>query len=128
MEMNVDTDSKKKISAEKAILIFAAFVFGIMSIYSAFFIPEVPPEIYNSGDISCEKPETNVEKTDGKVNLNTAKRQELIEGILGIGEKLASRIVSYRETYGGFKNIEEIMNIKGIGEKLFAKIKDYITA
>lgn len=128
MKMNVyTTNSEKKISAEKAILIFAALVFGAMSVYSAFFIPEVPPEIYNSGDISSEKPEASIEKTDGKVNLNTARRKELTEGIPGVGEKLASRIISYRETYGGFKSTEEIMNIKGIGEKLFEKIKDYIT-
>ena len=61
------------------------------------------------------------------MNLNTAKREELIEGIPGVGEKIANRIVSYRETYGEFKNIEEIMNIKGIGEKLFKNMKDYIT-
>ncbi len=126
--MNVDaTNPTKKISAEKVILIFAALVFGAMSVYSAFFIPEVPPEIYNSGDISSEKPEVNIEKTDGKVNLNTAKREELIEGIPGVGKKLAGRIVAYRETYGGFKSTEEIMNIKGIGEKLFEKVKDYIS-
>jgi len=128
MKMNVDTTNPtKKISAEKVILIFAALVFGAMSVYSAFFIPEVPPEIYNSGDISSEKPEVNIEKTDGKVNLNTARREELIEGIPGVGKKLAGRIVAYREAYGGFKNTEEIMNIKGIGEKLFEKIKDYIS-
>lgn len=120
-------DSHNKISAEKIILAFAACVFGAMFIYNAFFIPEVPPEIYNSGDISTEKPEVKNEKTDGKVNLNTAKREELIEGIPGVGEKIANRIVSYRETHGGFKTTEEIMNIKGVGEKLFKKIKDYIT-
>lgn len=119
--------SENKISAEKIILIFAVCVFGAMFIYNAFFIPEVPAEIYNSGDISYEKPTSTTEKSDGKVNLNTAKREELIEGIPGVGEKIANRIVSYRETYGGFKNTEEIMNIKGVGEKLFEKIKDYIT-
>lgn len=123
----MDTNSVKKISSEKIILIFAACVFGTMFIYNSFFIPEVPAEIYNSGDISGEKPETSAEKTEGKVNLNTAKREELIEGIPGVGEKIAGRIISYRETYGGFKSAEEIMNIKGVGEKLFEKIKDYIT-
>ena len=123
----METSSAKKISPEKIILIFAACVFGPMFIYNAFFIPEVPAEIHNSGDISYEKPTSTTEKSDGKVNLNTAKREELIEGIPGVGEKIAIRIISYRETYGGFKNTEEIMNIKGIGEKLFAKMKDYIT-
>ena len=123
----METKSERKIPAEKIILVFAAFVFGSMFIYNAFFIPEVPAEIYNSGDIHFENPKTNLEKINGKVNLNTAKREELIQGIPGVGEKIANRIVSYRETYGEFKNIEEIMNIKGIGEKLFKNMKDYIT-
>lgn len=122
----MDTKEPKKISVEKIILAFTACIFGAMFIYNSFFIPEVPAEIYNSGEISQEKPEVKIERTGGKVNLNTAKREELIEGIPGVGEKIAGRIISYRETYGGFKNIEEIMNIKGVGEKLFEKIKDYI--
>ena len=122
----MDTNPQKNFSAEKIILIFVATVFGAMFIYNSFFIPEVPPEIHNSGDISYEKPEIKTEKSDGKVNLNTAKREELIEGIPGVGEKIANRIISYRETRGEFKNTEEIMNIKGVGEKLFEKIKDYI--
>lgn len=116
-----------KVPAEKLILTFAGCVFAAMFIYNAFFIPEVPAEIYNSGNISGETPKVFTEKSDGKVNLNTAKRQELIEEIPGIGEKIADRIISYRKTYGEFKNIEEIMNVKGVGEKLFEKIKDYIT-
>ncbi len=123
----MDTNSGRKIQSEKIILAFALCVFGAMLVYNAFFIPEVPAEIYNSGDISYEKPEIKTEKSDGKVNLNTAKREELIEGIPGVGEKIANRIISYRETRGEFKSTQEIMNIKGVGEKLFEKIKDYIT-
>ncbi len=124
----METISGKKMPAERIIIVFAACVFGVMFIYNAFFIPEVPPEVYNSGNISYEKTAgAKIEKSDGKVNLNTAKRKDLIDGIPGVGEKIASRIVSYREAYGGFKSTEEIMNIKGIGEKLFEKIKDYVT-
>lgn len=61
----------------------------------------------------------------GLIDLNTASAQEL-ETLPGIGEVLAQRIVDYRETNGGFRTIEELLDIKGIGEKTYAKIADYV--
>ena len=63
---------------------------------------------------------------DGLVNINTADRDELME-LPGIGEAKAESIISYREDYGGFMSIEEIMNISGIKEAAFEKLKDLIT-
>ena len=65
------------------------------------------------------------EKEDGKLNLNTASKEELMT-LPGVGESKAESIVSYRADKGGFKAIEEIMEISGIKEGLFEKIKDYI--
>lgn len=62
----------------------------------------------------------------GKVNINTATKEELMT-LNGIGEAKAVQIVSYRESNGAFKKIEEIMNISGIKDGVFSKIKDYIT-
>ncbi|MBQ8804830.1 MAG: helix-hairpin-helix domain-containing protein [Tyzzerella sp.] len=62
---------------------------------------------------------------DGKVNLNTAAKEELMT-LPGVGEAKALSIISYREEQGGFKTIEDIMQISGIKEGLFNKIKDYI--
>lgn len=59
------------------------------------------------------------------INLNTASMEELME-LKGIGESRAMAIIEYRETYGGFEHIEEIMNISGIKEASFEKIKDRI--
>lgn len=61
----------------------------------------------------------------GKININTAGKEELME-LTGIGEARALAIIEYRETYGGFGYIEEIMNISGIKEAAFSKIKDRI--
>lgn len=63
---------------------------------------------------------------EGKVNINTASREELMT-LPGVGESKADSILSYREENGGFQTIEEIMQISGIKEGLFNKIKDYIT-
>lgn len=62
---------------------------------------------------------------DGKVNLNTATREELMT-LPGVGEAKADLIIEYRETNGKFHTIEDVMNISGIKEGLFGKIKDYI--
>ena len=60
------------------------------------------------------------------VNLNTASASDF-EGLPGIGAKMATRIVEYRQKNGPFKKIEELMNVQGIGEKNFLKLKPQIT-
>lgn len=63
----------------------------------------------------------------GLIDINRATASELT-AIPGIGEVRAAAIVAYRETYGPFHTVEEIMNVTGIKEGLFGKIKGYITA
>lgn len=65
------------------------------------------------------------QKGDGKVNLNTATKEELMT-LPGVGESKAGLIIQYREENGKFRSIEDVMNISGIKEGLFSKIKEYI--
>ena len=65
-------------------------------------------------------------KSEGKININRASVEEL-QKLKGIGPSTAKSIILYREEYGAFSEIEEIMNVKRIGEKTFAKIKEQIT-
>ena len=60
------------------------------------------------------------------VNINTATAEEL-EELPGIGPALARSIIEYRETYGPFNEISDIMNVSGIGEKKFEVLKPWIT-
>lgn len=59
-------------------------------------------------------------------NINLATKIELLS-LPGIGETYADRIIQYREEYGAFETIEDLMKVKGIGESKFNDIKDKIT-
>lgn len=75
---------------------------------------------------SAEVPCSETNKISDKVNINRASLEEL-QSLKGVGPATAKNIILYREEYGAFSDIEEIMNVKRIGEKTFAKIKDFIT-
>ena len=61
-----------------------------------------------------------------KINLNTAVKEQLMT-LKGIGEARAEAIIAYRQEYGPFARIEDIMEVPGIKEAAFQKIKEDIT-
>lgn len=63
---------------------------------------------------------------DGKVNLNTASKEQLMT-LSGIGEAKAASIIAYREEHGGFQKLEELMEVEGIKEGVFNKVRDRIS-
>ena len=65
------------------------------------------------------------EDSDGKININSATKDELMT-LSGIGEKKAQAIISYRESHGGFQSAEELMEVEGIKTGTYEKIKDRI--
>ena len=60
------------------------------------------------------------------VDINTALSEEL-EKLPGIGPTTAQKIIEYREVFGPFAQIEDIVNVSGIGSATFEAIKDLIT-
>lgn len=75
--------------------------------------------------ISSAEEKHTEDKPDGKLSINKATKEELMN-LPGIGETKAKAIIEYREAYGGFLSIEEITEVKGIGEATLNKFKDRI--
>lgn len=90
-------------------------------------VPEIESTVSMiSDEPEKEKPEEKAEDiVSGKVNINSAGAEELMT-LPGIGEVRALAIIEYRETYGNFENIEDIMNVKGIKTGVFSKINELI--
>jgi competence ComEA-like helix-hairpin-helix protein len=83
-----------------------------------------------SDSLSAEKDIRNNEelkqKFGKKININLAYTADL-QRLPGIGEVMADRIIEFREQYGNYKRIEDIMLVKGIGIKKFEKVRELIT-
>lgn len=80
--------------------------------------------VYSFDEVKAMEAEASSEN-DGRLNLNTASKEELMT-LSGIGEAKAEAIVAYREEKGGFSSIEELKNISGIKDGVLSKISDQI--
>lgn len=69
---------------------------------------------------------TGTKVTTDKINLNTATKEELME-IPGIGPVIADNIIQYREDFGPFTELIQLMEVKGIGEKRYNRWIEYFT-
>ena len=59
-----------------------------------------------------------------EVDINTANSSQLANAMVGVGEKKAAEIVSYRELNGPFKTIDELAKVKGIGQATVEKNRE----
>lgn len=68
---------------------------------------------------------TRLEIADGRVHLNSASAPEL-ERLPGIGPTLAQRIIEYREQYGPFQLLEDLLQVEGIGPAKLEGLREQI--
>lgn len=73
-----------------------------------------------------QKNPADADTLDEIINLNTSGYYDL-ETLPGIGPVMAARIISYRDSVGAFKTVEELKKVKGIGPIKYAAIKDKVT-
>ena len=63
--------------------------------------------------------------TGSQINLNTATAEEL-DTLPGIGPALAGRIIAYREAYGAFRTVEEVLEVRGVGPRVLEGFIDRV--
>ncbi|WP_105966598.1 ComEA family DNA-binding protein [Staphylococcus simulans] len=90
------------------------------------FIPEKGQNLTTSSSISTSSTQSTNKSPQTKVNLNSAKENELTT-VNGLGPSKAKAIIEFRETKGPFNSVDQLKNVKGIGEKSFEKLKEYFT-
>lgn len=71
-------------------------------------------------------PEAAAPSAEGKINLNTATKEELMT-LPGIGEKRAADIIADREANGPFRIPEDLTRVSGIGEGILEGLIDLVT-
>lgn len=66
-----------------------------------------------------------IEQGAVQININAADSATLML-LDGVGEKLAARIVAYREEHGAFASVEELTNVEGLGAGKLNALRDEI--
>ncbi len=69
---------------------------------------------------------TQEDTPEYKIDINTASA-DLLADIPGIDLKTAQEIVAYRNKYGRFYKIKELMDIDGITPYKYEILKEYVT-
>ena len=96
------------------------FLFSICLLSAACGMSPVRP----GSELSNATPNDNAININA-ININTATLDEL-QRIPHVGEKVASKIIEYRETNGPFRRVEHLMLIQGISDKRFRKIRPLV--
>ncbi|WP_111718919.1 helix-hairpin-helix domain-containing protein [Homoserinimonas sp. OAct 916] len=86
------------------------------------YVPAVGEEVSHSE----QSGPTTAGSSGGLININRASQAEL-ELLPRVGPALAKRIIDWRESFGSFTSIDDLMSVTGIGEKTFDGLKDLVT-
>ena len=113
----------------KAVRVEIAFLVLTLAFVSAFFLVKTEGEKTDfplfSVEISGASEEEKAEEVQ-VVNINTASAAQL-QGLPGVGDKLAEEIVLWRQENGPFLAKEDLLLVKGLGESVYGGLVDYIT-
>jgi len=66
-----------------------------------------------------------VEEVSFPIDINRADRHQL-EALPGIGTVLAGRIMTYRDSHGPFRSLEELTDVKGIGTNRLKELEPFL--
>ena len=78
-----------------------------------------------SNQISSKSDDIKPQILVKSLDINTASKNDLLT-LPKIGPVTAESIIRYREDFGSFNTIEDLLNIKGIGPKILDQLKPFI--
>ena len=73
------------------------------------------------GDAASNRVTGDGEVAARVININLASASEL-EQLPGVGPATAKAIVTYREKYGAFNTVEDLLKVRGIGPAKLSEI------
>ncbi|MDR9389157.1 MAG: helix-hairpin-helix domain-containing protein [Wenzhouxiangella sp.] len=62
-----------------------------------------------------------------RVDINTANADQMADILVGIGPSKAQAIVNYRQEFGAFEDVEELINVRGIGLRTVDQNRDRLS-
>jgi competence ComEA-like helix-hairpin-helix protein len=65
--------------------------------------------------------------SDPPIDINEASATEIRDAIPGIGEKLAMRIVAYRDEHGPFESANDLTRVPGINDKRVSRMSNRVS-
>lgn len=122
---------------ERNVILFVTSVFVVglaIRLYQETFPPRVEVDYSQSdsvfaalsGAAQASVEEALPSKDNGRLDLNTATRQELV-ALPGIGTVTADRILMYRQYTGPFRSIEDLRKVRGITAKKLEQLKPLVS-
>jgi len=91
-----------------------------------FYVPAVDEPI---PETACNAPMSIHSNTSQAfsypLDLNQATQEEL-ESLPGIGPEKAKDILAYREHYGPFQSLDDLLMVEGIGEKTIDSLREFL--
>lgn len=79
--------------------------------------------VRKSGTLELSSAESGTSGSCSMLELNLASAVEL-EALPGLGAVLAQHIVDYRDTYGPFTEVQDLLQVPGIGASVVSQVKD----
>lgn len=118
-------DTRRKISGGEILLLTLTALFLCALTALALREQATEPDIYAAATAQTKAAIQEDEERTMLLDINDASAEELTE-LPGIGEKLAGKIVDYRNTYGPFTSEEDLLEVSGIGPEKLEQIRPYI--
>ena len=126
------TGKKHKISRFEGIVLVLTLLFAAGTLW--WFHSSQPQEGITLVTVSeerqeaspMEEPEAPGMLTGEVLDLNTASLSDFTR-LPGIGETKAQAILDWRQTYGPFRAVEDLLSVEGIGEGTLENLRPYIT-